>query len=157
MSRYIRDDAVKYALSWWNKANPDFYNFDKIGGDCTNFVSQCIYYGGITMDYSSNGWYYKSLNSRAPAWTGVSEFYNYGVNNNKSDGVRLIECNIEDATIGDIVQIDLYGTGFHHTAIITEKLGNTFSNVFITCHTVSAKNKPLSRYKIKNIRFLKVY
>ena len=60
MSMYSRQKAIEYAYEFWNKRNPKFYNFDSLGGDCTNFVSQCVIYGGIKMDYSNNGWYYIS-------------------------------------------------------------------------------------------------
>lgn len=155
--QYNRQKAVQYALHWWNARNPRFYNFENLGGDCTNFVSQCLNFAGIQMDFAPNGWFYNNLNSRAPAWTGVNEFYTYGINNSKNVGVKFKECPIEETEIGDLVQLVTKNRQvFHHTAIITEKLGNTFSNIFITCHTNNAKNKPLSAYNIKNYRFLKV-
>ena len=41
------------------KRNPEYYNYDDvIGGDCTNFVSQCLFYGSKVMNYNQNGWYY---------------------------------------------------------------------------------------------------
>ena len=30
--------AVLYAEYWAYRRNPSFYSFDRIGGDCTNFV-----------------------------------------------------------------------------------------------------------------------
>lgn len=33
---YDRDKAVAYAHQWAFKRNPNYYNFDSIGGDCTN-------------------------------------------------------------------------------------------------------------------------
>ncbi len=85
---YSRQKAVDYALKWALFRNPQYYSFDKIGGDCTNFVSQCLFHGGIMMNFYKYGWFYNSLNSRAPAWTGVDELFDFGVNN-KSAGVRL--------------------------------------------------------------------
>ena len=38
---YDRQAAVDYAHRWAYHRNPDFYNFDELGGDCTNFASQC--------------------------------------------------------------------------------------------------------------------
>ena len=40
---YDRQAAVDYAHRWAYHRNPDFYNFDELGGDCTNFASQCLY------------------------------------------------------------------------------------------------------------------
>ena len=79
---YNREAAAAYAHKWAYGFNPDFYNFDDIGGDCTNFASQCLYAGGLEMNYTPVfGWYYRSVNDRAPAWTGVNELYDFLVNN----------------------------------------------------------------------------
>ena len=39
---YDRQKAVDYALTWALDRNPKFYDFSSLGGDCTNFISQCI-------------------------------------------------------------------------------------------------------------------
>lgn len=47
--KYDRISAVNYAKKWALSRNPKFYDFDPIGGDCTNFISQCIYAGAKVM------------------------------------------------------------------------------------------------------------
>lgn len=42
---YKRNLAVAYAKKWALSRNPKYYNFDPVGGDCTNFISQCLYAG----------------------------------------------------------------------------------------------------------------
>lgn len=42
---YRRLNAVLYAHRWAYGRNPQFYDYEAIGGDCTNFASQCIYAG----------------------------------------------------------------------------------------------------------------
>ena len=49
---YDRQAAVTYAHRWAYHRNPDFYNFDELGGDCTNFASQCLYAGSGVMNYT---------------------------------------------------------------------------------------------------------
>ena len=44
---YDRDAAVAYARRWALSRNPLYYDFEDIGGDCTNFASQYIFAGGI--------------------------------------------------------------------------------------------------------------
>ena len=69
---YDVQKATLYAKTWALSRNPQFYNFDKLGGDCTNFVSQCIYAGCGVMNFTKDiGWYYKSLNDRSASWCGV--------------------------------------------------------------------------------------
>ena len=87
---FDRLKSVEYAKKWAFDFNPNYYNFSLIGGDCTNFVSQCLYAGGIPMRYYKYGWYYSSLNNRAPAWTGVNEFWNFAVNN-RGVGVQILQ------------------------------------------------------------------
>ena len=79
---YNREAAVFYAHKWAFSRNPRYYNFENIGGDCTNFASQVIYAGCSEMNYTPTfGWYYNSLNDRSPSWTGVNQLYNFLINN----------------------------------------------------------------------------
>ena len=48
---YEREKVLKYAKRWAYDRNPQFYNFDNVGGDCTSFVSQCILAGSKVMNY----------------------------------------------------------------------------------------------------------
>lgn len=49
---YDRQAAVSYARRWALDRNPAFYDFDRIGGDCTNFTSQSIHAGSKIMNYT---------------------------------------------------------------------------------------------------------
>ena len=74
---YDRAAAVRYAHIWAYGRNPRYYDYEGIGGDCTNFASQCIYAGAGVMNYTPTfGWYYINANDKAPAWTGVEYLYN---------------------------------------------------------------------------------
>ena len=50
--QYDRQKAYNYAQKWAFKRNPIYYNFDNVGGDCTSFVSQCIFAGIGIMNYT---------------------------------------------------------------------------------------------------------
>lgn len=79
---YNRILAIKYAEKWAYNRNSEYYNFDDIGGDCTNFISQCIFAGSQIMNYNkNNGWYYINGNKKSPSWTGVEFLYKFLVNN----------------------------------------------------------------------------
>lgn len=61
ISDYDRKAAVEYAHEWAYFRNPAFYNYQLLGGDCTNFASQCIYAGSKVMNYTPVfGWYYRA-------------------------------------------------------------------------------------------------
>lgn len=49
--KYEREKVLKNAKRWAYDRNPQFYNFDNVGGDCTSFVSQCILAGSNVMNY----------------------------------------------------------------------------------------------------------
>lgn len=75
---YDRGAAVRYAHRWAYDRNPAYYDFSELGGDCTNFASQCLYAGSGVMDHTPTfGWYYISGNQKSPSWSGVPYFYNF--------------------------------------------------------------------------------
>lgn len=48
---YDRPQAVAYARKWAFGRNSQYYDFSGLGGDCTNFVSQCLYAGSKVMNF----------------------------------------------------------------------------------------------------------
>ena len=74
---YNRLKATEYALKWALSRNPQYYNYDELGGDCTNFISQCLYAGTGEMNYRGYGWYYINANQKSPSWTGVRFLYEF--------------------------------------------------------------------------------
>ena len=48
--------AVKYARNWWNKRNPNYHDYSNEGGDCANFVSQCLLAGGFSPSGCAGVW-----------------------------------------------------------------------------------------------------
>ena len=153
---FDRKSSVLYAEKYAFNYNPHYYDFTELGGDCTNFVSQCLFAGGIIQDYSTLGWYYISLNARAPAWTGVNEFYSYGIKN-KRTGFTLNPCPYNDLEIADVIQLG-NGEKFYHTLIVSKIIEeNGIKRIFVAAHDYNAFNAPLSDYAFKTIRFLKVF
>ena len=154
---YNREAARDYALKWAYGYNPDFYNFDKLGGDCTNFASQVLYAGGLPMNYTPTlGWYYISLNDRAPAWTGVNEFYRF-LTTNTGVGPKAREVGIDEIQLADIVQIN-YGRdqSFDHTPVIVDVGEKNPETILLAAHSCPAKNRPLSTYDYVDVRFLHI-
>lgn len=154
---YNREAAVEYARKWAFSRNPNFFDFSELGGDCTNFASQCIYAGIGVMNYTPvTGWYYNSLNSRAPAWTGVNELYNFLVNN-RGVGPRAVEVPLSEIQIGDIVQIRFVGKStFGHCPVVVRRGRGTPSTVLIAAHTNDAYMRPLSTYMYAELRPLHI-
>jgi hypothetical protein len=156
---YDRARAVAYAHQWAFGRNPRYYNYDRLGGDCTNFASQCLYAGSGVMDYTPTfGWYYISANNKAPAWTGVGYFYNYITSKKIRPGPFGFEAALEQLEPGDFVQIGFEGKpGYSHTPIIVQ-IGSppTLSNILVATHTYDSDYRPLDTYPIARIRFLHI-
>ena len=155
---YDRSAAVAYAHRWAFGRNPDFYDFEEIGGDCTNFASQCLYAGVGVMNYTPDfGWYYISANDRAPAWTGVQYFYNFLFRNEPTQGPFAQETTLQGLLPGDFVQLDFKGEGYGHTPIVVS-IGSpaTPDNTLVAAHTYDADYRPLSTYTYNSIRYLHI-
>lgn len=101
--QYDRQKAIEYARKWAFARNPAYYNFDTVGGDCTNFISQCLYAGSKVMNYTKDtGWYYINGNQKSPSWTAVEFLYRFLVQN-KSLGPYGEDVKKEKIELGDIV------------------------------------------------------
>ena len=156
-SPYKRNKAIAYAQKWALSRNPSYYNFDGIGGDCTNFISQCLYAGGGIMNHRINtGWYYYSVNSRAPSWTSVDALYRF-ITSNKTTGPYGYEASVEECSPGDFIQLATVEDYFHHSVMIVEKKDvANFDKILVSCHTDDFRSRPLGTYDIKQIRFIKI-
>ncbi len=154
---YDRENAVLYAHEWAYRRNPRFYDFEKIGGDCTNFISQCIYAGCGVMNYTPvMGWYFISLNRRAPAWSGVPFLYNF-LTTNKGAGPYGQHMPLESAMIADVIQLSRDGVRYSHSLFIVQ-VGNPPApeNILITTHTLDSDNRPLSTYTYAASRLIHI-
>lgn len=157
VENYDRIKAKEYAKKWAYSRNPKYYNFDSIGGDCTSFISQCIYAGSAVMNYTKNtGWYYNSVNDRSPSWSGVEFLYKFLINN-KSVGPIGAKAKMDELEVGDIVQLSFDGTVFGHTLIIVN-IENTLTldNIYTASHTYDSYNRRISSYNFKDIRFIHI-
>lgn len=157
---YNREAVVEYARKWAFARNPAYYNFDRLGGDCTNFASQCLFAGIRVMNVTPDlGWYYRSLSDRSAAWTGVEYFYNFLIANARESGVGggagpfAKEVKMEELEIGDFIQLGR-GTGdFYHTPVV---VGFSRGIPLVAAHTYDAFNRLLSSYSYEKIRCLHI-
>lgn len=160
--------AVRYAYEHYatNNYNPDYPDITSLGGDCANFVSQCIYAGGKQMD---SKWYIKKINDDYPKpttsseldhswdlanpspWISAKAFGSYWSNNAESnvtysidDYLSLSKRIFSGYGVGDVVQItkrDIINYYGYHTMLITQVDG---SNYLYTAHTSDRKDANLT-------------
>ena len=158
---YDRRRAVEYARRWALNRNPLFIDFTGRGGNCTSFVSQCIFAGAPVMNYTPTfGWYYLSADNRAPAWSGVDELYGFlsgapdfsSVNMGYGPYATDIKSS-RSIDIGDVIQLANSEGRFYHTLIISAFTDN---DILVCAHSDDALDRPLSTYNYASIRVLHI-
>ena len=168
---FDKENAIKYAHRWAFDRNPNFLNFENIGGDCTNYVSQILLAGGCKMDMTPVlGWYYNNSNDKSPSWTGVEQFYNY-ITKDKNFGIIGKEIDLDEVEAGDIAQLSFNGRTYQHTPFIVEVMRNPndandegnnennklgYEDIKICAHSFDSENRILNTYKWRKIRFIRI-
>ncbi len=157
---YDRERAITYAETWALSRNPLFLNFAGRGGDCTNFISQCLLAGSCTMDFTPDfGWYYISAEDRAPAWTSVEYFYDFVTeqpsfaSENSGLGPFGREIRARELEPGDFIQLANDQGDYYHTLIVTQFVPN---DILVCAHTDDALNRPLSTYNFASLRLIHI-
>lgn len=146
--KYNRSAAVTYAKKWALSRNPRYYNFDGLGGDCTNFASQCVFAGSGVMNYTKDvGWYYNSPADRAAAWSGVRYLHTF-LTTNRGVGPFGEKTELQKTAIGDLLFLQS-GQSLYHTLVVT---GFQNGMPLVCCHTADSFMRPLSTYVFEAIQ-----
>ena len=116
---YNVDNAIAYADKWATSRNPEYRQYP--GVDCCNFVSQCLYAGGMPKN---SAWYPASY-----AWINCSG----AIDNFKKYGT-FMGANNGNVLRGNPVYYDWNSNGvYDHTAICVGK--NSSGTPIIDAHT----------------------
>ena len=150
---YDRERAFLYAEKWAFAQNPLFTDYAGIGGNCTNFVSQCLLAGCCVMNFTPVfGWFYISDRDRSPSWTGVRYLYDFLIGNNGPGpfGTEVAEDALET---GDVIQLGREGDGFYHSLLVVGRENGTY---LVAAQTDNAFNRPLSTYSYDFARYIHI-
>lgn len=144
---YNSSQAIYYARTYALNYNKQYNSFSGIGGDCTNFVSQCVHAGGIPLSYV-----WKPYSN---PWIRVHELYSYLLR--MGHGIDITKSS--NYSPGCIVQFYANTKGYYsHSGILTEKLTN--GDYLYCCHSYDKLDYPLSEmYPLfyDRIRVIKLY
>ena len=155
---YDRPAAVAYAHEWAFGRNPKYGDFSNLGGDCSNFISQALLAGGAVMNYTPHtGWYYRSLNDRAAAWTGVPYLFTF-LTTNKGRGPFGHVIPLEEVRPGDIIQLKFAEKpDFSHSLMVLE-VGEPPEpdNILTAAHSYDSVDRPLSTYSYVDTRVIRI-
>jgi len=139
---YNRDKAKAYIDKYCLNKNDDYYDYSDEGGNCQNYVSQCINAGGIEMDYSDSEWYYNYPLEYSSSWTSTYWFYEY-ITENENDGIVAIsDNNLYYGQIGDVIQVG-YDDEYRHSTIISDIVDG---HILINSNSVDLTNYPIDAY-----------
>lgn len=164
-NKYNRVSAKNYAMKYALEPNEryKFYKFvNGNGGDCTNFVSQCLRAGGAPMDNNNiRPWWYDVSGKASICWAVANSLFWY-LKTNQSLNRNIIKgLEVDDRSkleIGDVVFYENYGKVIFHAAIITsfiEESGNIEPR--ISQHSYNQLNETYKKsYDYKKAHFLKI-
>ena len=152
---YNRINALSYAQhNYLNERDKNGFRYYK-GRDCANFVSQCLFSGGIKMN---NNWYFQKNNLGrdwySTTWTFAPHQYKYFkkwgftkyvININLYSYRYKLKSLIQKYNIrgGDLLYMDFNGNGhIDHATMITGRL--KFKELLYTAHTSAAYGRKVS-------------
>ena len=150
---FMREEVVLYARKYALTRNPLFYTFEGIGGNCTNFASQCVLAGSCTMNYTAvYGWYYLSINRRSASWTGVDYFFDF-MTTNQGVGPYGRVITISEVQPADLIQLQNSEGRFYHTLVVTKVEDG---EIYICANSNDALDRPLSSYDYASLRVIRI-
>lgn len=159
MPKFDRKAASDYALAYALYYNPGWYEFTSNsggGGDCSNFISQALLFGGWPMVRKGDGlfgsaWYAKprpttrqtieqANESCSPTWRGAEKLYSFFVVSGRTE-----KCDRGDLEVGDVVSLSVgFFDSFVHHMMVTKIEGRRDAGqVFLSYHSSNNRNKPL--------------
>ena len=156
---YKRQAAVDYAREWAFRRNPRYFDFSGYGGDCTSFVSQCLYAGCGVMNYTPvYGWYYIDSGQRSASWSGTGYLYNFLTANTSVGpfGTALgpfpLAEQLAEIQPGDVAQLQNEAGQFYHTLLIVDTAGG----IAVASHSYDAYGKALTAYPAAAVRYIHI-
>lgn len=134
---------------------PPFTNYTNRGGNCQNFVSQCLWAGlggnetnealeyisgqGTNHHFPMNNSWYEILNDggHSPSWTFVDSFHEYAKNSSGEMIATYCYANGSFSQIplsylrGSVLDVNPNSDGYAHAVLITKASGSSFADVEI--------------------------
>jgi hypothetical protein len=154
---YSYSDAVSYANKYYKSYNSSYPDWNSVGGDCANFISQCLYAGGKSMvgtpgttqaaDNFAN-WFSKGTSQNvknvSSTWRGADAFRNYWQTNATSyKKFTSVDSNsFAYGYKGDAISLLNSNGRAYHTMIIVDYSSPDFT---LAAHTSSTNTAKLSQ------------
>lgn len=165
-ANYSRDKAIEYAKKYYNNYNPNYSDWTSEGGDCANFISQCLYAGGKKMKGTPGtesaaqnfaNWFSKgnkiNIANVSSTWRGADAFRNYWQSN--AVGYKKFSiCNEEAYNYGyrgDAISLLNSNSRAYHTLMI---VGYSSGDLIYAAHTYNTISGSLNTISQKANGFI---
>jgi hypothetical protein len=147
---YNRRAAADYAMRWALLRNPKYPDFSSNpkavpggGGDCANFISQCLHAGGWAMidgwGRRSYAWWATSTEASRP-WASAGRI----AENLTWRGI-IKRCSRSELDEGDLVSYNINGHDYNHWMMITGfRSGPDGPELLYSSHSTDRLNYPLA-------------
>ena len=157
---YDRSRAVAYSSQWTGSRNEEWDDFSGRGGNCQNYVSQCLAAGGIPMDRQcDNRWMWNGAGNYTASWVGVDDFFAYAAGNQGSGLAASTDFSYYSGEEGDLICMGSE-TDWNHIVMISQVVrdeqGNTV-DYLINSNTSDVKNFPVGAYPNSYQRLIKIF
>lgn len=133
--------ARAYAQRWATSYHPTYgaaRNGWNVVADCTNFASQILLAGGVSMDRYSNeawGWWWTRQGNHSISWVNANVFKNYMGSGYTTQNWNSFVANVRD---GDFIAVDTTNDGtVDHMGFVHTKSGG---RLYIAQHTTNYLN-----------------
>ena len=154
---YDRQAAVDYSSQWVGERNEEWPDYTRYGGNCQNYLSQCLLAGGIPMDPYGSAlwkWYGDSPNNtagaagRSASWSSVPSFREYARENSGFGLAAQVDAPYYSGQEGDVLQLGRDGN-WRHTVLISQVIqdeeGQTV-DYLVNSNTADLLNFPAGAY-----------
>lgn len=159
-SSYNSSNAVAYAEKYYRNYNSSYPDWTSYGGDCANFISQCLYAGGKSMKGTPgtstaaqnwSNWFSKgsscNTSNVSSTWRGANAFKSYW--QSKASGYSTFSSVNSSCYnygfMGDAVSmLNSNGSAYHTLMIVGYDTSNR--DFIVAAHTSDTKTAHLSDY-----------
>ena len=164
---YDRQAAAAYAAQYCLTRNSKYTNYDELGGNNQNYVSQMLRAGGIPNDSTGNvKWKYYGDNvdeterasGRTPSWVGSYYFYNYASSNYDAGLVSTVGANFFAAEGGDVMMTGLEEGVFNtsYAVLDTYKEEDLVVDILLGSNSADRENWPMTASFAPYVTMIKI-
>ena len=164
---YDREAAVEYAHAWTGQRSGEWPDYGRYGGNCQNYVSQCLLAGGIPMDPYGGAvwkWYGETPNNlavaagRSASWSSVDEFLAYAQDNSGYGLAATADAPYYSGRPGDVIHLG-NGEDWRHTVLIVDTVEEDGETVdyLVDSNTADLRNFPVSAYAYTSQLLIRIH